>query len=1591
MVEELKLAIKVDDDAIEQSLLKQFANAEKMANKVVLTFNNIDLDDKAIEAKFKEMQKMAGKNPIDLSIDKSSIEMLSAISKQLGNIFDIAKGKSLIDSSATVSDVNRIKNAELDLYHMTEKRKVSYDEIIKKMQTVIQLQEKVKSLDSKKSSDGKYYDELFDEYVNWSDKDATLTGITDRLKEIYSKFNGKITLIDEDHIKEVSYLFDMLKGAGETLTNLTSKEKTFFNNKRFSNEQLFNFTNNDNLIEEEIEKTQKELQSLYSWFSKFEGVSFNDSIKLEINRLTREMQLGEKEVSQYAEQLLKIFNIKLSNDTNVTPIKEEINSTNELKEIVNKTTITFEDLKTIISNLPSDKISQLNKMFDRTLELTSDTGTRLEVMTSELGKYFSIIGTRSSASFFLNNEGEFTRKPNKNKTDFVIDKNYTKGMKYDSYDIADIVRALKEQEKQAIATAQAEQKLADAGKDMDNSSISESQNKIQEELKETQKQAEQTSEALSKIDDVDKSNISSDNITNQIVENEKKKQEAYKATADAVMYHAGVISKLNKAETNGRFYGSDRGTGYFGTGHYFVDSATKHELDNNSSYSKLPYTSIDISQYDNLFKATTNEIADGLHTFLKNLTKFTQGSDSFSVSELFSQFQKVFGETVMDMQEFDAKLEQLKTYMQNSNMSDRGDSVSTQFMKSLGYGGVDTRGTKYADTRYGTVIYDLKEESILQANITDELQKQGQMLEKINYEKGQVFDKSEDTRIQGILDQQAKSKEIDAEFNKLYDSTQLKAYESELDSVNNKLKENDNIISECSSAIANADEGAKQFAKEMKALGLEMSQEEIANTANQNRESYQTRIDELEKERPLLEARKHELEQNLQTEYELANAARERAKAIVEERNSPIEDVFQGDTTSAEKLEEEIKNIDSATEKASESAKEYRKILSQVGEFDIDSKVSAMYKRNDGQLESWTWRAKKDDEGNVLYDQNGKIDYDEPTVTVISKYEQLEKIIVKADNELRNLQKDLAEIKSYDPTASTTNIEAKISDQKEYIRLLEQTVKVISQSDEYLLDEQQIIEARNKAAREYALTTGAKQEKTDAKQSASDEKKRLANIEQVNRALNKQQITIDAIEKTYNKTTNPDLDREVSNQQDLAELAQKKLAIQTKINLLQGQERNSANEKEFLELEKLIAEYKELAKYKLKANNPSKQELGGQNLQTLIQVQISNYDKLITKAEKYGDATSDTVEKLKEQRDILSKMDSDGKYSATADQYYASRDTYKVESAALSAFEAETKVIQDYIDAGTKFKSQFDNLSIKPDDQHQFSSWTNDLNELNAKIDEYNSKVKYLKENNIVDGEQVKEVKNLRDKIEETINVMTKTPQTKRGWTDIGASKAAEKVANVLKQNTKMSKEARDAIRAYYNELRSGNPSQPIDEILVKVNQLVQKERELGRVGKSFREIFKEKVIYGGAAQLAGMVGFYDVINVGREIVTNIKEVDTALTELRKVSDATEQRLTANFKNSADTAKELGATISDVISATADWSRMGYNIDQAEELARVSTLYKNVGDGIDIETANNSLISTLQGFQLDASQAESIIDKFNEVAKFWRNRMVTYG
>lgn len=130
----------------------------------------------------------------------------------------------------------------------------------------------------------------------------------------------------------------------------------------------------------------------------------------------------------------------------------------------------------------------------------------------------------------------------------------------------------------------------------------------------------------------------------------------------------------------------------------------------------------------------------------------------------------------------------------------------------------------------------------------------------------------------------------------------------------------------------------------------------------------------------------------------------------------------------------------------------------------------------------------------------------------------------------------------------------------------------------------------------------------------------------------------------------------------------------------------------------------------------------------------------------------------------------------------------------------------------------------------------------------------------------------------------------------------------------------------------------------------------------------------------ANLLNPYDLLVPLRSAVSNVIDLNTEFTDLAKVSDASIRQLYNDFDDFSTIAKDVGGTITDTISATADWSRNGYGLPDSEELARVALIYKNVGDGIDIDAANESLISTLRGFRLEAEDAMYIIDVFNEVS-----------
>lgn len=145
-----------------------------------------------------------------------------------------------------------------------------------------------------------------------------------------------------------------------------------------------------------------------------------------------------------------------------------------------------------------------------------------------------------------------------------------------------------------------------------------------------------------------------------------------------------------------------------------------------------------------------------------------------------------------------------------------------------------------------------------------------------------------------------------------------------------------------------------------------------------------------------------------------------------------------------------------------------------------------------------------------------------------------------------------------------------------------------------------------------------------------------------------------------------------------------------------------------------------------------------------------------------------------------------------------------------------------------------------------------------------------------------------------------------------------------------------------------------------------------GKLSRLFKEHFQTAIAMAGVAMVKQGL---------REVYDNVLELDTAVTELKKVSKMTGDEMNEYLDRTATNARELGANISDLVSSTADWKRLGYTDKDSEELARVSALMANVGDQIEnATTASSYLISAMQGFGLVADDAERLLDCMNQIA-----------
>ena len=211
-----------------------------------------------------------------------------------------------------------------------------------------------------------------------------------------------------------------------------------------------------------------------------------------------------------------------------------------------------------------------------------------------------------------------------------------------------------------------------------------------------------------------------------------------------------------------------------------------------------------------------------------------------------------------------------------------------------------------------------------------------------------------------------------------------------------------------------------------------------------------------------------------------------------------------------------------------------------------------------------------------------------------------------------------------------------------------------------------------------------------------------------------------------------------------------------------------------------------------------------------------------------------------------------------------------------------------------------------------------------------------------------------------------------------------KKIEKYGQTNSAMMKDS--SLRAQYEAIlnRAANLNTEDPDAVKVVNRdfinLQRRVSELGKTGMSTGNRIKamfEK--FGGWSLVTrSLARVYSLI---RKIGSAVKELDTAMVNLKKVSDASAEEYDQFLTRAANSAQKLGTSITDLVDATAEFSRLGYNLEDSATLGEYATLYSRVAEDLTASDAAQSIVSTMKAFKMAAEDAISIVDLFNYVGR----------
>lgn len=337
--------------------------------------------------------------------------------------------------------------------------------------------------------------------------------------------------------------------------------------------------------------------------------------------------------------------------------------------------------------------------------------------------------------------------------------------------------------------------------------------------------------------------------------------------------------------------------------------------------------------------------------------------------------------------------------------------------------------------------------------------------------------------------------------------------------------------------------------------------------------------------------------------------------------------------------------------------------------------------------------------------------------------------------------------------------------------------------------------------------------------------------------------------------------------------------------------------------------------------------------------------------------------------DVINRLDQASNGSAES--------VNRLKDSLKNTLNSELNSLQNSID---KYQNIITQAQTYPSDFHPSTEYNTKLANLesaNEVLKNYKASLQGVTE---LTKEQQNQINRLTQNCEKAATEFKNLSAAEKGTIKVGVEKAIQRINKDLAENTKYSAEAKAGFNVLLEQLKSGDPSINLRKITEEIIKIENAEIAAGRAGKSLWDIFKTKSTYGFIGQmqsyLSMYVGFYGMVNGVKQVASTIRELDTAYTEMRKVSDESVQSLKNFQKESFSTADSVGTTALAMQDATATWMRLGESLDDAKESAKDATVLLNVSEFDNIDEATDSLVAMSQAYKdLDKMEIIDVLDK----------------